>query len=262
MNYKKIYNKIILSAKNRAVPNCYFEKHHIIPKSMGGKDCDKNIVKLTAREHFIAHWLLVKIHNNKQMTYAFFCMTKQAESKNQRYTSHSFKYARERMGAWLSENRSGENHPMFGLKGLDNPNTGSRRSEKTKKKISESAKKRYINRPSHSCKKVICVETGEVFNSVCAANKSTGGNVSYALTKGGTAGGFNFEYIDNENKNKLKGYSKGASHPMTKPLHDDKGNLFQSLVEAAKTVGVTSSAIGISIRQGRRCKGVLFSYDT
>ena len=37
MNYEKIYNKLILTAKNRINPSSmYLEEHHIIPKSLGG----------------------------------------------------------------------------------------------------------------------------------------------------------------------------------------------------------------------------------
>lgn len=52
------------SRKNRErIDGQYYERHHIVMKSMGGEDSEENIVYLTAREHFIAHWLL-KINNN------------------------------------------------------------------------------------------------------------------------------------------------------------------------------------------------------
>lgn len=38
------------------------ERHHIVPKSMDGTDDEKNIVNLTAREHFIAHLLLHRMY--------------------------------------------------------------------------------------------------------------------------------------------------------------------------------------------------------
>jgi hypothetical protein len=46
--------------------NVYYEKHHIIPKCLGGKNNISNITILTAREHFIAHRLLCKNHINSQ----------------------------------------------------------------------------------------------------------------------------------------------------------------------------------------------------
>ena len=57
MNYEKIYNQIIERAKNRVLEG-YGEKHHIIPKCMGGKNNLDNLVNLTAREHFLSHWFV------------------------------------------------------------------------------------------------------------------------------------------------------------------------------------------------------------
>lgn len=61
MNYELHYKQLIDRAYSRTLTG-YVEKHHILPKSMGGLDNKENIVELTPREHFIAHLLLVKIH--------------------------------------------------------------------------------------------------------------------------------------------------------------------------------------------------------
>lgn len=74
MNYKNIYNLLIEKAKARTVENVYVEKHHIVPQSMGGTNDATNIVKLTAKEHFVAHHLLWKIHRNREMVHAFMLM--------------------------------------------------------------------------------------------------------------------------------------------------------------------------------------------
>jgi hypothetical protein len=63
MDYKKHYNILIERAKNRIL-NGYSEKHHIIPRCMGGIDDPSNLVRLTPEEHFVAHQLLVKIYPN------------------------------------------------------------------------------------------------------------------------------------------------------------------------------------------------------
>jgi hypothetical protein len=57
--YTKWYYEIINKAKkeNRLKGNIYYEKHHIIPKCVGGIET----VLLTAREHFICHLLLPKM---------------------------------------------------------------------------------------------------------------------------------------------------------------------------------------------------------
>jgi len=67
--YTKIYYQIINNAKNRLLEvGMYTERHHIVPKSLGGNNLDSNLVSLTAREHFICHRLLVKMTsgNNKR----------------------------------------------------------------------------------------------------------------------------------------------------------------------------------------------------
>lgn len=46
----------------RDAAGCYVESHHIIPRSIGGTDDSENLVFLTAKEHFVAHLLLAKIH--------------------------------------------------------------------------------------------------------------------------------------------------------------------------------------------------------
>lgn len=55
--YQTWYNSLVERARNRAIEG-YVERHHIIPKSLGGTDEPSNIVALTAREHLIAHMLL------------------------------------------------------------------------------------------------------------------------------------------------------------------------------------------------------------
>lgn len=58
--YTAIYYSIIEKSRSRILED-YFEKHHVIPRSLGGSNELDNIVKLTAREHFICHLLLTKI---------------------------------------------------------------------------------------------------------------------------------------------------------------------------------------------------------
>ena len=64
MNYSLHYEKLINKAKSRKL-DTYKEIHHIVPKCLGGSDDKNNLVELTAREHFIAHLLLLKIYPNK-----------------------------------------------------------------------------------------------------------------------------------------------------------------------------------------------------
>jgi len=62
MNYFLVYQKLIAKAKERVCPEGYVERHHILPRALGGTDDSSNLVALTAKEHFVAHVLLAKIH--------------------------------------------------------------------------------------------------------------------------------------------------------------------------------------------------------
>lgn len=68
MNYERIYNEIIKRSKNRILVE-YKERHHILPKSLGGLDDKTNIAVLTAREHFLCHWLLCRMHKDNKNAY-------------------------------------------------------------------------------------------------------------------------------------------------------------------------------------------------
>lgn len=75
--YTNWYYSIINNAKNRNYYDGYTEKHHIIPKSLGGDNNITNIVKLTPKEHFIVHKLLTKMTIGKdkyKMSFALYCM--------------------------------------------------------------------------------------------------------------------------------------------------------------------------------------------
>lgn len=61
MDYEKHYNMLVERGKSRPVTG-YVEKHHVVPKCMGGSDDADNLVSLTPEEHYLAHLLLVKMY--------------------------------------------------------------------------------------------------------------------------------------------------------------------------------------------------------
>ena len=61
MKYHEIYRKLIDRARNRTLTG-YVERHHIIPRCLGGGNESSNLVDLTAEEHYLAHQILVKLH--------------------------------------------------------------------------------------------------------------------------------------------------------------------------------------------------------
>jgi len=62
LNYFKIYEQLVEKAKNRDESTLqYIERHHVVPRCMGGNDDKDNLVALTLEEHFVAHQLLTKM---------------------------------------------------------------------------------------------------------------------------------------------------------------------------------------------------------
>jgi hypothetical protein len=95
MEYLQIYNQIIERAKNRILEG-YKEKHHIVPKCLGGNNDKDNLVELTAKEHFLCHMLLCEIYsNNNKLWYALFLMaTNKNKKSHQKYKISSRTYER------------------------------------------------------------------------------------------------------------------------------------------------------------------------
>jgi hypothetical protein len=135
--YTKWYNNITNKAKNRIL-SCYTESHHIKPRSMGGSDTSDNLVDLTPREHFICHWLLVKMttgKNHHKMLNALRMM--RAENPNQeRYTT--------KITARVYESIKQEYSKLQSKKftGKGNGFYGKQHTEEARKKISEANKGR------------------------------------------------------------------------------------------------------------------------
>ena len=60
-HYINRYKLFIAYCRSRKLKtDCYIEIHHIKPKCLGGLDIEQNMIKLSAREHYIAHWMLSK----------------------------------------------------------------------------------------------------------------------------------------------------------------------------------------------------------
>jgi len=115
MDYLKIYENLMERSRNRTLHE-YKEKHHIIPKCLGGNDNIDNLVSLTPEEHYIAHLLLVKIYpKNSKLIFAANMM---ANRNNKSY-------------GWIKR--------LFSIE-QSNSMTGYKHSEESRKKMSLSRK--------------------------------------------------------------------------------------------------------------------------
>lgn len=136
MDYSIHYQNLISSRKTRQrEEDRYYERHHILPVSMGGSDNEDNLVWLTGREHFIAHWLLWRIHRNRQTAFAFFCMqnwkNKKKQGNNRCTSARAYEEAREAYSSHLSIQMKGRKVSFKKRRPL---------SDKTRKILSEKKK--------------------------------------------------------------------------------------------------------------------------
>ena len=63
--YYTLYRNIILNRIANPIYSVYTERHHILPKCCGGNDESSNIISLSAREHFLVHYILTKFVTGK-----------------------------------------------------------------------------------------------------------------------------------------------------------------------------------------------------
>jgi hypothetical protein len=138
--YTRWYFAIIKNAQVRTITG-YVEKHHIIPKSLGGDNSLENLVVLTAREHFVCHWLLTKMVENKKYKYqlwnAFSCMLYRERPGQQRYkvNGKTFENIKKTGSVIKSWKNLGSRNPMF----------GKTRSEESRKKQSASTTGKIVS---------------------------------------------------------------------------------------------------------------------
>lgn len=149
MNYKKVYMNLIES-RLKNPPKENFEKHHILPKSLfPEKAKDKsNLVKLTYREHYLAHHLLYKYYKSIgdknasiKMVCAWMRMCKNTDGLH--VSINDYEKARDN----LKKEMIGKKPPNFGKKAsneaknnMSKAHIGVKLSEEHKKRIGEGQK--------------------------------------------------------------------------------------------------------------------------
>lgn len=114
MNYARIYAEFINDRiQNQPDEPAYFERHHILPRSLGGGDEPENIIRLTPEDHYFAHLLLAKIYGGKLWA-ALFLMAQRHEFVDVVRSRPSYGFARRQ---WALSEQGKE-----GLRGADNGN--------------------------------------------------------------------------------------------------------------------------------------------
>lgn len=140
--YSKWYFNIINTAKTRLILG-YTETHHILPKSLGGSDTRDNLVRLTAKEHFVCHRLLplfTEGEDRRKMLCAVWAMTwgDRRKSNKSACTAHQYEIGRKACAEAASMYR----HTEESKKKISVALTGKPKSESHKRNTGLSSKGR------------------------------------------------------------------------------------------------------------------------
>lgn len=178
--YTTWYNSIINRAQNRDISG-YVEKHHIIPKSFGGSNKKENLVRLTAREHYICHLLLTKMVSGKykaKMIFALSLIKSKVKHNSKLYESLKLEgnaarsnYMTNRIvkietRTKLSNSRKGK------YTGTDNPFYGKTHSVESREKIADRDYS-LITGGNHVKSKQVSIN-GQIFDSINTAVRILG----------------------------------------------------------------------------------------
>lgn len=95
---------------------------------MGGLDDISNLVRLTAREHFVCHLLLVRIYKDTKYYYglvkAFFMMLVSNNLQNRYITSKQYEKLKIAFGEAMRNSQNGEGNSQYGTQWVTNISTG------------------------------------------------------------------------------------------------------------------------------------------
>lgn len=253
MTYDEFIQNILDTRGRFACGDEYHERHHIVPKCLGGTNDDENLIDLYAREHYEAHRLLAIEHNdNKQLTYAWWLMSNMTNKHEERYKLTAEEYEEVRLAySETVKQRRGKLHPNYGKplpewhkKRLSELMTGRKLSKERRKQISESHKGIGSRGKNSMARKVEC--NGTIYDCIedCAE--------AYNVTSGAMK-----MWLRGKNKMPLEFYNMGlryygdittqyvvqsgcvtgAQHPNSKKVICD-GVVFESLTACCKEYDV------------------------
>lgn len=231
--YKLTYNQLIekgkarqenvdFNPKNKIDNSEVYEKHHIIPRCLGGTNDKENLVFLTPREHGIAHLLLSRIYeNNNKLSLTVFLMFGQKKITSTRlYSEYREKAIKMNLG---------ENNPMY----------GKRISDSHKRIISESNK---YKRSDETRRKMSISQRGKKAKPE-TKEKLSRSHLGLKIHTEEHKLNLRNRWLGENNPNFRKDMS-GNNNPASKKVIDPKGRIFESITECANFYGVSKSSMG------------------
>lgn len=244
MNYQKIYNDICKRGQERILPkDVYTEKHHIVPKCLGGTNEKSNLTILTAREHFLVHYILTRIYpNNSKIWYGLFMLLGgTSQQKENRHTPDSRIFEEARIKR--SEMFSGKNHIQYFHTGERHPQFNKKKSAEFCQGVSERTKNYWAKR--RESKIINLNEDDTLVNEVLPKGKKSGENNPFF---GKTHSEKTRQQIRDtfEKNGTVKGENNGNA---TTIQHIESGLIFKSIKLAAEYFNVSGTTIQNRIKR-------------
>lgn len=268
MNYRKHYDALMNKAKQRNYMTLpYYEVHHIIPKSEGGLDEENNYARLTAREHFLAHWLLYRENPEiKSRAFSFWRMCngrgKVAPEHWITISSRCYEEAKLAHSKNISEALKGKKKSPEHAAKVGAANKGKKRTEEQKAKMRKKhtyTKEGYerlvsarLNKTPTSAKRVIMLNKDTFqelknFPSIREAGKFTnlhGSNIFFAIKTGGLSGNYRWKFENQSTYVKKPTIEERLGKRVFQ--YDKEGNLineWSSIASAAKALNFANSYV-------------------
>lgn len=237
--YTHWYYSIISNAQQRSTTSGeYYERHHIIPRSLGGDNKRNNIVALTAREHYVCHLLLPRMcvsqKHRASMAHACLMMSQwnSTSTQGKRPTGRLYAATKRR----YVELTRGDNHPLHGV----------RWSEDRKQKHSALMKRLGVN--------VGAVRTQATREKISRTRKQAGTGAGERNSMYGKhhtdAAKQQMSQIKKERLTDEKRSAMILSNPRTRAVQDHLGNVFPSVSAAGRHYGYRG-AQGVRARIAR-----------
>jgi hypothetical protein len=227
--YYQWYNNIVQRASLRKHISGYTEKHHIIPKSLGGSNDSDNMVVLTAREHFICHLLLPKIvtHGKEKMLNALWRML---HPRHNRYKINSHTYSNAKKEFSLSK-------------------CGIARSVEVCEKMSQGRKGKGVGKDNGFFGKT---HTEDTINKMKLAASKRKRRVMTEETRQKLSKSNKGQFVSDETKRKQSLAKQGKPWSETRKLAGRKvmtpGGVFNSISEAERQLGLGAGVVRYRIK--------------
>ena len=280
ITYQDFVQNILNTRGRFACGDEYHERHHIVPKCMGGTNDEENLIDLYAREHFTAHKLLaIENPDCNSLVFAWTCMAfpnnvvqKRCELTPEEYEEARKALSKAMSGRKLSEetkeklskSKKGKPLTIETREKLSDALKGIAFTEEHKSNLSKALKGRIFSDEhkaniSKAKKNKSLSEAQRIaLEAVCDANK---GRKHSEESKSKISAGNKGKKISQESKEKMSKAHKGKrGHNLIKVAQYDLNSgrlikVWECIMDASKATGIDNSSIAKCAKGKRQHAG-------